>query len=59
MTILEKKRNKKNKKNMWGKLKLYYQPAQYWKNKFDKDNFLKKYVGKILQQNKNHVGETV
>ena len=39
MTILEK--NKNNKKNMWGKLKLDYQLAQYWKNKFDKDNFLK------------------
>jgi hypothetical protein len=29
MTILEKKKNKKNKKNIWGKLKLDYQPAQY------------------------------
>ena len=27
---------------MWGKLKLDYQLGQYWKNKFDKDNFLKK-----------------
>ena len=26
---------------MWGKLKLNSQPTQYWKNKFDKDNFLK------------------
>ena len=25
----KKKRNKKTKKNMWGKLKIYYQPAQY------------------------------
>jgi len=40
MTILEKK--EKQIKNMWGKLKLDYQPAQYWKDKFDKDNFLKK-----------------
>ena len=30
MTILEKKKNKKKqKKNIWGKLKLDYQPAQY------------------------------
>jgi len=49
-TILKKKQNKtkkkktilgKKKKNMWGKLKLNFQPAQYWKNKFDKDNFKK------------------
>ena len=26
---------------MWGKLKLNFQPAQYWKSKFDKDNFKK------------------
>jgi len=34
MTILEGKKSKKNnkkmeKKNMWGKLKLNFQPAQY------------------------------
>ena len=30
MTILKKKKNKKKqKKNIWGKLKLDYQPAQY------------------------------
>ena len=29
MTILEKKKNKKIKKNIWGKLKLDYQPTQY------------------------------
>jgi len=26
---------------MYGKLKLNSQPAQYWKNKFDKDNLKK------------------
>ena len=56
MTILGKKR-KTNKKNMWGKLKLDYQLAQCWKNKFDKDNFKKKICGETLQQNKNYVGE--
>ena len=40
MTILEKNKNKKNKnKYIWGKLKVDYQLAQYWKNKIDKDNF--------------------
>ena len=39
MIILEKK---KNKKNIWGKLKLNSQPTQYWKNKFNKDNLKKK-----------------
>jgi hypothetical protein len=29
MTILEKNKNKNKKKNIWGKLKLDYQPAQY------------------------------
>jgi len=53
MIILEKKKkNKKIKKNMWGKLKLDYQPAQYWKNKFDKDNFFKKYVEKHCSKTK-------
>ena len=47
MIILEKK---KNKKNIWGKLKVDYQLAQYWKNKFDKDNFLKKYIGEFLKK---------
>jgi hypothetical protein len=51
MTILEKKKNKK-KKNIWGKLELDYQPAQHWKNKFDKDNFLKKYMGKHCSKTK-------
>ena len=44
----EKKRQfwkKKGKKNIWEKLKLNSQPAQYWKNKFDKDN-LKNLAGK-------------
>ena len=52
MTILEKKKNKKNKKNIWGKLKLDYQPAQFKKNKFDKDNFKKKYMGKHCSKTK-------
>jgi hypothetical protein len=30
------------KQNIWGKLKLNSQPAQYWKNKFEKDNLKKK-----------------
>ena len=50
MIILKKNKNKLKK--MWGKLKLDYQPAQYWKNKFDKDNFLKKYVGKHYSKTK-------
>jgi len=29
MTILEKKKNKKKTKKIWGKLKLNSQPAQY------------------------------
>jgi hypothetical protein len=56
MKILKKK---KNKKNIGGKLKLDYQPAQYWKNKFDKDNFLKNIYEETLQQNINYVGETL
>jgi len=48
----KRKTNKNNKKNMWGKLKLDYQLAQYWKNKFDKDNFLKKYVVKHCSKTK-------
>jgi hypothetical protein len=46
------KKNKKRKINIWGKLKLDYQPAQYWKNKFDKDNVLKKYMGKHCSKTK-------
>ena len=52
MTILEKKKNKKNKIKHMGKLKLDYQSTQYWKNKFDKDNFLKKYTGKHCSKTK-------
>ena len=53
MTILGKKKNKKNKKKKhMGKLKLDYQSAQYWKNKFNKDNFLKKYKGKHCSKTK-------
>jgi hypothetical protein len=52
MTILEKKKNKKNKKNIWGKLNLDYQPTQYWKNKFDKYNCFKKYMGKHCSKTK-------
>jgi hypothetical protein len=44
---------------MWGKLMLNSQSAQYWKNKFDKDSFEKKTCGETLQQNKNHVWETL
>jgi len=46
MTILEKKN-----KNIWEKLKLNYQPAQYCKNKFDKD-FLKNIWGKTAAKQK-------
>ena len=49
MIILEKK---KNKKNIWGKLKVDYQLAQYLKNKFDKYNFFKKYVEKHCSKTK-------
>ena len=53
MTFLEKKKEKQiNKKNMWGKLKLDYQPAEYRKNKFDNDSVLKKYVGKHYNKTK-------
>ena len=43
---MEKNFKKQNKKK-WGKLKLKLnsQPTQYWKNKFDKDNFKKKTRG--------------
>jgi len=44
---------------MWGKLKLDYQPAQYWKNKFNKDNFLKKYVRKHCIKTKLYRGNTI
>jgi hypothetical protein len=53
---LKKKKQKKWKKNMWGKLKLNSQPAQYFK-KIDKDNFGKKYVGKYYSKTKS-CGET-
>jgi hypothetical protein len=33
---------------MGGKSKLDYQLAQYWKNKFNKDNFFKKICGETL-----------
>jgi len=42
---------------MWGKLNS--QPTQYWKNKFDKDNFRKQTCGETLQQNKNRMKETL
>jgi len=34
--------NLKKWKKKWGKLKLNSQPTQYWKNKFNKDNFKEK-----------------
>jgi len=39
--------NLKKWKKKWGKLKLKLnsQPTQYWKNKFNKDNFKKKTCG--------------
>jgi hypothetical protein len=50
---LEKKeKQKKFKKNMGGKSKLDYQLVQYWKNKFNKDNFFKKYVVKHCSKTK-------
>ena len=36
------------KKNMWGKLKLNSQTAQYYKKKINKDNFEKKACRKTL-----------
>jgi hypothetical protein len=57
MTILEKNKNKNKKKNIWGKLKLDYQPAQYWKNKFDKYNFFKIYMGKYCSKTKTMQGK--
>ena len=55
-SVLKKKTKKNNKKickkwQFWKKrktTKLDYQPAQYWRNKFDKDNFLKKYIGEFF-----------
>ena len=57
-SVLKKKKNNNNNNNkickkwqFWKKrktTKLDYQPAQYWRNKFDKDNFLKKYIGEIF-----------
>ena len=53
-----KKKTKNNNNNkickkwqFWKKrktTKLDYQPAQYWRNKFDKDNFKKKYIGEFF-----------
>ena len=37
--------NLKKWKKKWGKLKLNSQPTQYWKNKFNKDNFKEKTCG--------------
>jgi hypothetical protein len=61
MTILKKnKKIKKNKENMWGKLRLDYQSAQYWKNKFDKDNFKKQTIrGNIAAKQKLYRRNTV
>ena len=42
----------KKKKNIWGKLKLDYQPAQFKKTNFDKDNFFNKYMGKHCSKTK-------
>ena len=59
-SVLKKKTKNNNNNNnkickkwqFWKKkrktTKLYYQPAQYWRNKFDKDNFLKKYIGEFF-----------
>jgi hypothetical protein len=46
---------------MWGKLKLKLnsQPTQYWKNKFDKDNFKKIYGGNTADKQKPCKGNTV
>ena len=37
--------NLKKWKKKWKKLKLNSQPTQYWKNKFNKDNFKEKTRG--------------
>jgi len=56
---------KKNKEKKWGKLKLKLklklnsQPTQYWKNKFNKDNFKKKYGGNTVAKQKPCKGNTV
>jgi hypothetical protein len=44
---------------MWGKLKLDYQLAQYWKNKFDKYNFFKNIWENIAVKQKLYRGNTV
>ena len=62
-SVLKKKTKNNNNNNnkickkwqFWKKrktTKLDYQPAQYWKNKFDKDKFLKKYMGKHCSKTK-------
>jgi len=63
-SVLKKKTNNNNNNNkickkwqFWKKrktTKLDYQPAQYWRNKFDKDNFLKKYIGEFFFLKKNY-----
>jgi len=58
-SVLKKKTKNNNNNNnkickkwqFWKKrktTKLDYQPAQYWRNKFDKDNFFKKYIGEFF-----------
>jgi hypothetical protein len=48
-------------KKKWGKvkLKLNSQPTQYWKNKFDKDNFKKTCGGNTAAKQKPCKGNTV
>jgi len=42
-----------------GKAKAKFSTRSILKKKFDKDNLKKKTCGETLQQNKNHVGETL
>ena len=54
--------NFKKWKKKWGKLKLKLnsQPTQYWKNKFNKDNFKKKTCGEnTVAKQKPCKGNTV
>ena len=40
-----------------GEVKAEFSTSSILKKKFNKDNFGKKTRGKILQQNKNHIGK--
>jgi len=59
MTILEKKKNKKIKKNIWGKLKLDYQPTQYWKINLIKIIFKNNIWGNTAAKQKLCRGKTI